>query len=298
MTHGSEWDMEIWRTRGWKCHTRSQPECDISTEGRHNFHVPRTTVWCICVYMYACTCIVVHVPLYIHVYDMYVCIYTTCMHCTYLTCTCLFDSLCVCKAVCCLTECLHLSYCTDRQAPSRGCLVFRSCFLCCLRRILTFFTVCQCFFSEGARRSDQTVLQLHTYVNWQCLIKMPSAFLSDVCKHVWNCLLETRLCVWFVWQCWNSGSSVSAVDCRNYHQATTHCELLVISTPPLHEDPQTEVDIEQDGDVDVRVRCRVVRYLYVFWLTQKGVNVLSAPIDDQCPWSYDLYKYVYYYYYY
>jgi len=21
MTHGSEWDMEIWRTRGWKCHT-------------------------------------------------------------------------------------------------------------------------------------------------------------------------------------------------------------------------------------------------------------------------------------
>ena len=35
MKHGSEWDMEIWQTRGWKCHTRVQPKCDISTEDRH-----------------------------------------------------------------------------------------------------------------------------------------------------------------------------------------------------------------------------------------------------------------------
>jgi len=241
----------------------------------------------------------VHVCVY-----MYRCTYMTCM-CVYIRHVCIVHiwRVRVCLTVCVFVKqfvvwqnvCIYRIVQTDRHLA----VVVSSLevvFLCCLRRILTFFTVCQCFFSEGARCSDQTVLQLHTYVNWQCLIKMPSAFLSDVCKHVWNCLLETRLCVWFVWQCWNSGSRVSAVDCRNYHQATTHCELLVISTPPLHEDPQTEVDIEQDGDVDVRVRCRVVRYLYVFWLTQKSVNVLSAPIDDQCRWSYDLYKYVYYYY--
>ena len=23
VTHGNDWDMEIWRTRGWKCHTRA-----------------------------------------------------------------------------------------------------------------------------------------------------------------------------------------------------------------------------------------------------------------------------------
>ena len=43
MTHGSEWDVEIWRTQGWKCHTRVQPECDIFN-GRHNFHVPHSRV--------------------------------------------------------------------------------------------------------------------------------------------------------------------------------------------------------------------------------------------------------------
>jgi len=29
MTDGSEYDIQIWWTRGWKCRTRAQPECDI-----------------------------------------------------------------------------------------------------------------------------------------------------------------------------------------------------------------------------------------------------------------------------
>jgi len=37
MTHGSQRDMEIWRTWGWKCHTRAQPECDIFNRGSSYF---------------------------------------------------------------------------------------------------------------------------------------------------------------------------------------------------------------------------------------------------------------------
>ena len=31
-------------TRGWTCHTRAQPECDIFNQGTSYFHVPRSTV--------------------------------------------------------------------------------------------------------------------------------------------------------------------------------------------------------------------------------------------------------------
>jgi len=43
MMHGSEWDIEIWWTRGWKCSTRVQPECDIFNRWSY-FSVERTTV--------------------------------------------------------------------------------------------------------------------------------------------------------------------------------------------------------------------------------------------------------------
>ena len=33
MMHGSEFDIQIWWTQGWKCRTTSQPECDIFNRG-------------------------------------------------------------------------------------------------------------------------------------------------------------------------------------------------------------------------------------------------------------------------
>jgi len=45
MKHGSECDMQIWRTRGWKCRTRAaQLDCYISTLGSWYFNVTLTTV--------------------------------------------------------------------------------------------------------------------------------------------------------------------------------------------------------------------------------------------------------------
>ena len=44
MTDGSEWDMQNMTTRGWTCHTRAQPECDIFNRGSSYFHVSRTNV--------------------------------------------------------------------------------------------------------------------------------------------------------------------------------------------------------------------------------------------------------------
>jgi len=44
MMHGSEWTSKLWWTRGWKCRTRAQPECDIFNRGSSYFNVARTTV--------------------------------------------------------------------------------------------------------------------------------------------------------------------------------------------------------------------------------------------------------------
>ena len=44
MMHGSECDVEIWWTRGWKCRMRVQPECDIFNRGSSYLNVARTTV--------------------------------------------------------------------------------------------------------------------------------------------------------------------------------------------------------------------------------------------------------------
>jgi len=44
MTHSRSWDMTIMTTRGWKCHTRAAPWCDIFNLASSYFHVPLTTV--------------------------------------------------------------------------------------------------------------------------------------------------------------------------------------------------------------------------------------------------------------
>jgi len=44
MTHGSEWNMEIRRPEVENVARGRSPSVTFSTEGRHNFHVPRTTV--------------------------------------------------------------------------------------------------------------------------------------------------------------------------------------------------------------------------------------------------------------
>jgi len=44
MMHGSESDIQIWWTRGWKCRTRAAPSCDIFNRGSSYLNVTRTTV--------------------------------------------------------------------------------------------------------------------------------------------------------------------------------------------------------------------------------------------------------------
>ena len=42
--HDSEYDIQIWWTRGWKCRTSAQPKCDIFNRGLSYLNVARTIV--------------------------------------------------------------------------------------------------------------------------------------------------------------------------------------------------------------------------------------------------------------
>jgi len=45
LMHSSECDIEVWWTRGWKCRTRTQPECDIFSRGLSLWPAWRWTGW-------------------------------------------------------------------------------------------------------------------------------------------------------------------------------------------------------------------------------------------------------------